>query len=364
MSSGSAILFQPFQLGHLVLKNRIVMAPLTRNRATPGTDAPQGLNAEYYAQRASAGLIISEATQISPTAKGYAWTPGIYSPEQLSGWRLVTDAVHAKGGAIYAQLWHVGRISHPSLQPHQAAPLAPSAIQPVGQKTFVESNEFVDIGMPRALALEEIAGIVDDYRLAARHAIEAGFDGVEIHAANGYLIHQFLCDGSNQRTDGYGGSISNRLRFGLEVVEAVTAEIGAHRTGIRLSPVSPANGVFDSDPAAVFFPLIRELNRLKLVFVHVIEGATGGPREFYGFDFHALRREFGGAWMVNNGYTKDMAIEAISSGYADLVAFGRPYIANPDLVERFRTDARLNEYTRTGLYGGGAEGYTDYPAMR
>jgi len=363
MSTEASCLFQPFQLGDLLLKNRIVMAPLTRNRAIPGTDAPQALNAEYYVQRASAGLIISEATQISPTAKGYAWTPGIYSPEQLAGWRLVTDAVHAHGGLIVAQLWHVGRISHPSLQPGSVDPVAPSAIQPLEQKTFVESNEFVDIGMPRALELHEIAGIIEDYRQAARNAIDAGFDGVEIHAANGYLIHQFLCDGSNQRTDEYGGSVSNRLRFGLEVVRAIVAEIGAARTGIRLSPVSPANGVFDSDPAAVFFPLVRELSRLKLAFVHVIEGATGGPREFHGFDFHALRAEFDGAWMVNNGYTKEMAEEAISSGYADLVAFGRPYIANPDLVERLRRNAPLNQYERKGLYGGGVEGYTDYPAL-
>ncbi|MGQ3890813.1 alkene reductase [Legionella sp. CNM-4043-24] len=363
MSTEAACLFQPFRMGSLLLKNRIVMAPLTRNRAVHGTDAPQALNAEYYAQRASAGLIISEATQISPTGKGYAWTPGIYSPEQIAGWRLTTNAVHARGGLIVAQLWHVGRISHPSLQPDSAAPVAPSAIIPAGQKTFVESNEFVEIGVPRALEPGEIAGIVNDYRQAARNAIEAGFDGVEIHAANGYLIHQFLCDGSNHRTDAYGGSVSNRLRFALEVVQAVVGEIGAERTGIRLSPVSPANGVFDSDPASVFFPLVREFSRMKLAFVHVIEGATGGPREFHGFDFQALRREFSGAWMVNNGYTREMAIEAVSSGYADLVAFGRPFIANPDLVERFRRNAALNPFESRGLYGGGAEGYTDYPTL-
>lgn len=357
------VLFQPFALGDLVLRNRIVMAPLTRNRAIHGTDVPRALNAEYYAQRASAGLIISEATQISPTAKGYAWTPGMYSPEQVAGWKLVTDAVHAKGGAIYAQLWHVGRISHPSLQPGGVAPVAPSAIAPVGQKTFVESNEFVDVGLPRALALDEIAAIVEDYRIATRNALAAGFDGVEIHAANGYLIHQFLCDGSNQRSDAYGGSINNRLRFALEVVEAVAAEATAARTGIRLSPVSPANGVFDSDATAVFFPLVRELSRLKLAFVHVIEGATGGPRDDKGLDFHALRREFSGAWMVNNGYTREMAADAVASGYADLVAFGRAYISNPDLVERLRQNAPLAPFERENLYGGGAKGYTDYPAL-
>ncbi|MCW0218111.1 MAG: alkene reductase [Prosthecobacter sp.] len=363
MTTDSAVLFQPFQMGALTLRNRIVMAPLTRNRAIHGTDVPQALNAEYYAQRASAGLIISEATQISPTAKGYAWTPGMYSAEQVAGWKRVTDAVHAKGGRIVAQLWHVGRISHPSLQPQGAAPVAPSAIQPVGQKTFVESNEFVDIGMPRALELAEIAAIIADYRMATKNALAAGFDGIEIHAANGYLIQQFLCDGSNQRTDNYGGSIENRMRFALEVVDAVMAEAGADRTGIRLSPVTPSNGALDSDPAAVFFPLVHELSKRKLAFVHVIEGATGGPRDMQGFDFHALRKTFSGAWMVNNGYTKEMAVEAVSSGYADLVAFGRAYIANPDLVERFRADAALNEFERRGLYGGGVEGYTDYPFM-
>lgn len=363
MNSSPDLLFQPFQMGALSLKNRIVMAPLTRNRALHGSDAPQTLNAEYYAQRASAGLIISEATQISPTGKGYAWTPGIYSPEQVAGWRLVTDAVHAKGGAIVAQLWHVGRISHPSLQPNGAAPVAPSALLPIDQKTFIETNEFVAIGMPRALALDEITTIIADYRIAARNALAAGFDGVEIHGANGYLIQQFLCDSSNKRTDQYGGSVANRMRFALEAVDAVIAEIGASRTGIRLSPVSPANNALDSNPAAIFFPLVDELNKRNLAFIHVIEGATGGPREMNGFDFQALRKTFAGAWMVNNGYTKEMAIEAIASGYADLVAFGRPYIANPDLVERFRMDAPLNQLERTGLYGGGAEGYTDYPVM-
>lgn len=363
MSTHSAVLFQPFKMGALSLRNRIVMAPLTRNRAIHGTDVPQALNAEYYAQRASAGLIISEATQISPTAKGYAWTPGIYSREQVAGWRLVTDAVHAGGGSIVAQLWHVGRISHPSLQPNGATPVAPSAIMPVGQKTFVESNQFVDIGMPRALELAEIASIVADYRLAAKNAIEAGFDGVEIHAANGYLIQQFLSDGSNHRTDQYGGSVENRLRFALEVVDAVIAEAGADRTGIRLSPVTPANDAIDSDPAAVYFPLVHELSRRKLTFIHVIEGATGGARDPRGFDFHALRKTFSGAWIVNNGYNREMAIDALSSHYADLVAFGRLYIANPDLVERFRAEAPLNELERKGLYGGGAEGYTDYPTM-
>ncbi|MDR3492152.1 MAG: alkene reductase [Gammaproteobacteria bacterium] len=360
----SNILFTPLNLRGCSLKNRIVMAPLTRNRAIHGTDVPHQLNAEYYAQRASdAGLIISEATQISPTGKGYAWTPGIYSQEQVTGWKLVTDAVHVKGGKIYLQLWHVGRISHPTLQPGGIAPVAPSAIAPNKQRTYIENGTFAEIGMPRALKLEEIPGIIEDYRKAAANAIKAGFDGVEIHAANGYLIQQFLSDTSNHRTDNYGGSVTNRLRFALEVTEAVIAEVGSDRTGIRLSPVSPANDALDSSPASVYFPLLRELNKLNLAYVHVVEGATGGPRESNGFDFQALRKEFNGIWMVNNGYNLQMAIEAVSSGYADLVAFGKLFIANPDLAERFKQNATFNELDTTTLYGGDAKGYTDYPTL-
>lgn len=363
MKPDANILLTPFDLRGQHLRNRLVMAPLTRNRATHGSDVPHALNAEYYAQRASAGLIISEATQISPTGKGYAWTPGIYSPEQVAGWKRVTDAVHAKGGVIYLQLWHVGRISHPSLQPDGIAPVAPSAIAPVAQRTFIENGTFVEVGMPRALSLHEIPGIIDDYRKATRNAIAAGFDGVEIHAANGYLIQQFLSDGANQRTDQYGGSVSNRLRFALEVTEAVIAEIGANRTAIRLSPVTPSGDIFDSNPAAVYFPLVKELDKLKLSYIHVVEGTTGGPRDFKGFDFHALRKEFQGPWMVNNGYTRETAIEAISSGYADLVAFGKLFLANPDLVERFKRNASLNDVDPATFYGGNAKGYTDYPTL-
>lgn len=363
MNTDASILFTPFDLRGHQLKNRLVMAPLTRNRAIHGSDVPYSLNATYYEQRASAGLIISEATQISPTAKGYAWTPGIYSPEQVAGWKLVTDAVHAKGGTIYAQLWHVGRISHPSLQPGGVAPVAPSALTPVGQRTFIETGAFVEIGKPRALKLEEIPLIIEDYRKAARNAIEAGFDGVEIHAANGYLIQQFLSDGSNHRTDSYGGSITNRLRFALEVVVTIATEIGAHRTGIRLSPVTPVNGISETSPKAVYFPLMQELDRLGLAYIHVIEGTTGGSRDAHGFDFHAFRDAFHGPWMVNNNYTRALAIEALSSGYADLVAFGRPFIANPDLVARFRKNAPLNEFDPSTFYGGTEKGYIDYPSL-
>lgn len=363
MSNDDSLLFAPFDLGRIRLCNRVVMAPLTRNRATPGQDAPHALNAEYYGQRASAGLIIAEATQISPYGKGYAFTPGIYSPEQIAGWRSVTDAVHAKGGVIYLQLWHVGRFSHPALQPGQILPVAPSVIAPENSRTFIENGEFVEVGTPRALELNEIPGLVDDYAAAARKAIAAGFDGVEVHAANGYLLHQFMADGSNHRTDRYGGSVENRIRLTLEVTQAVSAAAGADRTGIRISPVSPASGVFESDPASVFFPLVRELSRFGLAYVHVVEGHTQGPREFHGLDFEALRKTFDGAWMVNNGYTREMAIEALRAGRADLVAFGRPYIANPDLVERFRTNALLNEVDWDHTFGGDARGYTDYPAL-
>ena len=360
----SDILFSTFQLGDITLRNRLVMAPLTRNRALHGSDVPHAMNAEYYAQRAGdAGLIISEASQISPTAKGYAWTPGIYSREQIAGWKEVTDAVHAKNGRIFLQLWHVGRISHPSLQPGGKLPVAPSAIAPVKQRTFIETGQFTEIGMPRALLADEIPAIINDYRHAARNAMEAGFDGVEIHAANGYLIQQFLSDRTNQRTDRYGGNVENRLRFALEVTQAVCDEVGANRTGIRLSPVTPSNDALDSSPASVFFPLVRELNRIKLLYVHVVEGATGGSRELNGFDFHALRKEFHGAWMVNNGYNQIMAEEAIASGYADLVAFGKLYIANPDLASRFKHQATLNEPDVSTFYGGGEKGYTDYPTL-
>lgn len=361
MNTDSNILFSPFDLRGHKLRNRIVMAPLTRNRAIHGTDAPQLINVEYYAQRAAdAGLIVSEATQISPTGKGYAWTPGIYSKEQIAGWKLVTQAVHAKGGTIYLQLWHVGRISHPTLQPGGIAPVAPSAIAPINQRTYIENGTFTTIGTPRALKLEEIPGIIDDYKKATRNAVAAGFDGVEIHAANGYLIQQFLSDRTNHRNDRYGGTIENRLRFAIEVTEAVIAEIGADKTGIRISPVSPANDAVDSSPSDVYIPFVRELNKLNLAYVHVIEGETGGPRDFHGFNFNALRNEFKGAWMVNNGYNKKMAVEAISSGYADLVAFGKLYIANPDLADRFKRNAVLNEPDPSTFYGGNEKGYTDY----
>ena len=359
--SASPSLFDSVRLGRITLANRIVMAPLTRNRAGAGF-VPGDLAVEYYAQRASAGLIISEASQISPQGQGYQDTPGIYSDAQVAGWRRVTDAVHAKGGRMVIQLWHVGRVSHASLQPGGGAPVAPSAIR-AGAKTFV-NNAFAETSQPRALAREEIAGIVADYRRAAANAIAAGFDGVEVHGANGYLVDQFLKDGANQRTDDYGGSIENRARFLLEVMDAIIAEIGADRTGLRLSPVAPANGISDSNPQPLFNYVLDELEKRHPVYVHVVEGATQGPRDVApDFSFEELRRRYSGAWMVNNGYDLALARETVAAGKADLVAFGRPFVANPDLVERLRREAPLNEFDRATLYGGGAHGYVDYPTL-
>lgn len=361
MMRDAGILFSPFRLGDLDLRNRIVMAPLTRNRATRGTDAPNELNAEYYRQRASAGLIISEATQISQQGQGYIWTPGIYSEAQVDGWKKVTCAVHDAGGKIFIQLWHVGRISHVSLQPGGAAPVAPSAIRAKG-KTFVETG-FVEVSEPCALTIEEIGGIVRDYVRAAENAQKAGFDGIEIHAANGYLIDQFLKDATNKRTDAYGGSVENRARFALEVTDAILRVWDHRRVGIRLAPVTPANDISDSDPAKIFFYLVDKLSARGLAFIDVIEGATGGPRDFAPFDYVALRKAFAGAYIANNGYTRELAIEALAEKRADFVAFGKLFISNPDLVERFRLNAPLNPYDQATFYGGGAKGYTDYPTL-
>ena len=358
MSSKS--LFESCTLGALTLANRIGMAPLTRNRAGPGL-VPSELAAEYYAQRASAGLLIAEATQVSPQAQGYQDTPGVYTDAQIAGWRKVTDAVHAKGGRIFLQLWHVGRISHVDLQPGGAAPVAPSAIRAPG-KTFV-NNEFVDVSEPRALELHEIPGIIADFRKAAANAIAAGFDGVEIHGANGYLLDQFAKDGANIRTDAYGGSVENRARLMLEVAEAVADEIGPERTGIRLSPVSPANGITCSDPQAQFDYIVDKLDALGLVYIHVVEGATGGPRDVAPFDFEGLRRRFSNTYIANNGYDRELAETRLAAGHADLFAFGRPFISNPDLVERLKTGAPLAEGDPATFYGGGAAGYTDYPTL-
>jgi len=353
-------LFEPYILGSLILSNRIVMAPLTRNRAGAGF-VPGDLAAEYYGQRVSAGLLISEATQISRQGQGYQDTPGIYSQAQIDGWRKVTTAVHAKGGRIFLQLWHVGRVSHVDLQENGAAPVAPSAIR-AQTKTFV-NNGFVDVSEPRALELDELPGIVEDFRKAAANAIAAGFDGVEIHGANGYLLDQFARDGANVRTDAYGGSVENRARLMIEVAAAVVQEVGAERTGIRISPVSPANGVSSSDAQAQFDYIVDRLNDLGIVYIHVVEGATGGPRDVAPFDFGALRRRFKNTYIANNGYDLELATSRLAEDKADLFAFGRPFIANPDLVERLKTSAPLAAVDPATIYGGGAAGYTDYPAL-
>jgi N-ethylmaleimide reductase len=359
-------LFEPIRVGAIEMSNRIAMAPLTRNRAAAGR-VPSELAITYYAQRASAGLVITEASQISPQGQGYLDTPGIYSPEQVAAWKKVTDAVHAEGGKIIIQLWHVGRISHVSLLPDGSAPVS-STNKPANSKTFIQGG-FAQVSEPRALRTDELPGIVDDYRRAARNAINAGFDGVEVHSANGYLLDQFLRDSINDRADAYGGPIENRARLLLEVMEAVAGEIGAERTGVRLSPVTPSNDAAqDSNPKALFDHVVDRLAALKIAFIHVVEGQTGGPRDFAPFDFEHMRRRFKaghaqGAWMVNNGYNRQMALEVVADGKADVVAFGRPFIANPDLVRRLKEDAPLNAVQPATLYGGGAEGYTDYPAL-
>jgi len=353
-------LFTPYPLGPLSLANRIVMAPLTRNRAG-AQFVPGALAATYYAQRASAGLIIAEATQISQQGQGYQDTPGIYTDAQVAGWRTVTDAVHAKGGKIFLQLWHVGRISHVDLQPGGAAPVAPSAIR-AETKTFV-NHGFHDVSTPRALELDELPGIVQDFRQAAANAIKAGFDGVEIHGANGYLLDQFAKDGANHRTDAYGGTVENRARLLLEVTAAVVAEVGAARTGVRISPVSPANAISCSDPQAQFDYITDQLSALDVVYLHVVEGVTGGPRDAAPFDFAGLRARFRNTYIANNGYDLALATEHLQQDQADLFAFGRPFIANPDLVTRLQTGAPLAELDPGTLYGGGAAGYTDYPPL-
>ncbi len=356
-------LFDPIAVGDLQLPNRIVMAHLTRNRA-PGC-VPTALMAQYYAQRADpatgAGLIISEATQISPQGQGYADTPGIHSSEQVAAWRQVTKAVHARGGRILCQIWHVGRISHVALQPGGVAPVSSTDV--AANSRVMVDGAFIPCSTPRALRTDEMPGIVADYAHAARCAMDAGFDGVEVHSANGYLIEQFLRDSINHRTDAWGGGIEARTQLLLEVMTAVAGVAGAGRTGLRLSPVTPANDAAqDSDAQALYGRAVQRLAPLKLAFLHVVEGSTGGPRDFAPFDYAALRREFGGAWMVNNGYTREMALDAVAAGHADLVAFGKAFIANPDLGRRLREDLPWAEGNRKSYYLGGAQGYVDYPA--
>ncbi len=355
-------LLQPARLGAIEIANRVVMAPLTRCRADeargdlPGSD----INIAYYRQRSNAGLIISEGTQIAPAGKGYMATPGIYSAEQVEGWKPITQAVHAAGPKIVAQIWHVGRLPHPALT-GGAQPVAPSAIRP-NVVAYTHAGK-VDIPTPHALSTQEIAEVVAQFRRAAANAMAAGFDGVEIHGANGYLIDQFLRDGANQRGDAYGGSIENRCRFALEVVDAVAAEVGAGRVGIRLSPLTPFNDLSDRQPQALFMHLVQALSQRKIAFIHMIEGATGGPRDLPGFDYAAARQAFQGSYIANNGYDRDSAEAAVASGRADAVSFGRLYLANPDLVQRFVQGAPLNTPNPATFYTPGPVGYTDYPTL-
>jgi N-ethylmaleimide reductase len=364
-----ATLFDPLKAGDINLSNRIVMAPLTRMRSKQPGNIPWDLNAEYYAQRASAGLIISEATQISQQGQGYPGTPGIYSQEQIEGWKLVTDAVHKAGGKIVLQLWHVGRISHSSHQPDGALPVAPSAIAAKNSGTYTADWKPTAILTPRALETAEVAQIVEDFRKGAENAKAAGFDGVEVHGANGYLLDQFLQDGSNHRTDQYGGSIENRARLLLDIIEAASSVWGSGRVGVRLSPYGTFNDMQDSDPVALFTYVMGQLDKKNIAFIDLIEpraseaGGKDGNNNTAPSTSTLFRSAFKGTLISAGGYDATTAQEAVLSGLADAVAFGRLFISNPDLPERIKKAANLNKYDRNTFYGGGEKGYTDYPKI-
>jgi N-ethylmaleimide reductase len=338
-----------------------VMSALTRNRAGEG-NVPTPLVAEYYRQRASAGLILTEATPVCPEAHGYPRTPGIHTDAQIAGWQRVTDAVHQAGGKIALQLWHVGRISHPDLQPDGQLPVAPSALCPAGQ--IFTGSGMKDFVTPRALDSGELPGLVATYARAAQNAMAAGFDGVEVHAGNGYLLDQFLRSSTNLRTDAYGGSKEKRSRLLLEVLDAVAGAIGNERVGLRLSPVTPFNDISDATPQETFDYVVAQLNPRRLAFLDILQGAGGAPREQWApFDYDRLRDRYEGNLILNNGYDFVSAQEAIGQGRADAIAFGRLLLANPDLVERFRQAAPLNQPDYDRLYMGEEKGYTDYPTL-
>ncbi|AUX26467.1 12-oxophytodienoate reductase [Sorangium cellulosum] len=361
MTTSSDLLFSSFSFGPLSLPNRVVMAPLTRCRAGEG-NVPTELIARYYEQRASAGLIVSEASQVSQQGTGYVGTPGIYTDAQVEGWRLVTDAVHRAGGRIFLQLWHVGRSSHVSFQPDRQAPVSSSAVRiRAGHAHTPEGPQ--PYSTPRALEIHEIPGVVGQFEAGARRAKAAGFDGVELHSANGYLIDQFLRDGVNQRTDRYGGSVQNRARLLLEIVEAVTGVFGADRVGARLSPRSEYNDMSDSDPAELFSHVATELSERRLAYLHVVEPLEGRALDAPERVTPLLRARFRGAFIVNGGYTREAAEEALRTGAADLVSFGAPFIANPDLPERLARRAPLNAPDVSTFYAGGPRGYIDYPRL-
>jgi len=354
----SDTLFTPSKIGAIDIQNRIVMAPLTRSRANNSTDTPSDMAPTYYGQRASAGLIISEATQISAQGKGYISTPGIYTQDHVAAWRAVTDAVHAKGSKMICQLWHVGRISHTSLLPDGGQPVAPSAIAADAQ-TFTADGP-TQVSDPRALTGAEIDAIIGDYVNSAKLAMEAGFDGVEVHAGNGYLLDQFIQDGSNTRDDAYGGSVENRIRIVLDILDAVGAAVGFDRVGLRLSPTGTFNDMRDSDTEGTFGALIDALNAKGLAYLHMVEEFAGSGTDESRAMMQRLRARYHGTYIANGAYLADSGHTAVQSGHADAVAFGLPYIANPDLVERFKTGAALSEPDQATMYGGDASGYIDY----
>ncbi|MFM0172084.1 alkene reductase [Paraburkholderia sediminicola] len=365
-------MFSPIKVGVLNLPHRIAMAPLTRSRASKTGNVPTAMNVEYYRQRAGAALIITEAAQISPQGQGYAWTPGIHSAEQIEGWKEVSQAVHAKGGRIFMQLWHVGRVSHPSFQPDGALPVGPSALAVPG-KTFIVDEDgagvWADVPTPRALSVEEIDQIIADYAVASRNAIAAGMDGIEIHSGNGYLLDQFINSNSNKRTDEYGGSSENRARFLLRVVDAVIREVGANRVAVRLTPMGRFMGMGDDTPEETFGLIASELNRRELAYLHVVEPEILGTALDDSYDARwktiipLMRKNFTGILVLAGGYDAESAKKALADSRGDIIAFGRPFIANPDLPERLKIGAELNEADRATFFGGDAAGYIDYPAL-
>ena len=366
-------LLQPITLGRHILKNRIVLPPLTRQRAAQPGDMATGLMAQYYAQRAGAGLLITEGTQIEPRGQGYAWTPGIYSQQQIAGWRQVTAAVHAAGGIIFAQLWHVGRVSHTALQPNGEAPVAPSAIQAQKVKAFIETGdgagELVPPSRPQALSVAGIAEVVALYAQAAQNALDAGFDGVEIHAANGYLVNQFISHHANTRTDAYGGSLQNRLRFLREVVQAVAAVVGPERMGVRFAPLFSGTdqdrvyiGLVEDDPHATYLAAIKILEDAGVGYLSIAEADWDNAPELPDDFRRAVRQAFSGRILYAGRYTAERGARLVQAGLADLIGFGRPFIANPDLPARIANGWPLNAVNPATMYGGGEAGYTDYPA--
>ncbi|MFD1554587.1 alkene reductase [Paraburkholderia silviterrae] len=366
----SDTLFKPLRLGRFLLAHRVAMAPLTRSRAGQPGNVPTPMNVEYYRQRASAALIVTEATQISQQGQGYAWTPGIHTAEQIEGWRAVSEAVHAEGGKIFLQLWHVGRVSHPVFQPDGGLPVAPTAMAVPGKTFIIDDNgngAWAEVPVPQELTLEGIAQVVSDFRAAARNALEAGMDGVEIHAGNGYLLDQFINSNSNHRTDAYGGSIENRTRLLFEVVQAVSDEVGAINVGVRLTPMGRFMGMGDDTPEATFGHIAERLNDWDLAYLHLVEPAIVGTVKDEQFDprwdaiIELMRKQFKGVLMLAGGYTLESARQALDKGRADLIAFGRPFLANPDLPARLRDALPLNDADASTFFGGGAEGYTDYP---